>query len=152
MIKRNNMKKRWHNIFKQQLEFDKAKVEQQMEHELQMERMRIKEIEKTLYVDDLVSGGETVEKVNQLNKTSTEIFDDATFQQQKRHSNVCALDVEETQLSSPTEETFAQQQLGVRSGQTTLLGLSWDKERDVITVEIPSDKAQRQNCDWPRRI
>ena len=37
----------WHDIFKQQLEFDKTKMEQQMEHELQMERMRIEEKEKT---------------------------------------------------------------------------------------------------------
>ena len=123
-----------------------------MEHELQIERMRIKEIEKSLYVDDLVSGGETVEKVSQLNKTFIETFDDATFQIQKWHSNVRALEFEETQLSSLTEETLDQQHLGVPSGQTTLLVQSWDKERDVITVEIPSDKAQRQNRVWPKRF
>ena len=80
----------------------------------------------------MVSGGETVEKVQQLKKTSTEIFNDATFQLHKWHSNAPVLESEETQLSSSAEDTFAKQQLGVPSGQTTLLGLSWDKERDVI--------------------
>ena len=52
------------------------------------------------------------------------------------------LESKETQLSSSAEDTFAKQQLGVPSGQTTLLGLSWDKERDVIKIEIPSGKAE----------
>ena len=117
-------------------------IQQHLDKHQQQHPEVIKEISKSLYVDDLVSGGETVEKVNELKKTSKEIFSDATFQLHKWHSNVPALEVEETQLSSSAEETFAKQQLGVRSGQTTLLGLSWDKERDVIKVEIPSDKAQ----------
>ena len=103
----------------------------------------VEEIRKSLYVDDLVSRGETVEKVQQLKKTSTEIFNEATFQLHKWHSNAPALEAEETQLSSSAEDTFAKQQLGVPSGQTTLLGLSWDKERDVIKIEIPSGKAEQ---------
>ena len=110
------------------------------------------EIQKSLYVDDLVSGGETIEKVNQLKKTSVEIFNDGTFQLHKWHSNVLALEVEETHLSSSTVETFAKQQLGVRSGQTTLLDLPWDKERDVIKVEIPSDKAPPTKRGIPGKI
>ena len=117
-------------------------IQQHLDKHQQYHPEVLKEIQKNLYVDVLVSGGETVKKLNQLKKTSIEIFNDATFQLHKGHSNVPALEVKETQLSSPTEERFAKQQLWVRSGQTTLLGLSWDKERDVIAVEISSDKAQ----------
>ncbi|CAB3994749.1 Hypothetical predicted protein [Paramuricea clavata] len=48
----------------------------------------------------------------------------------------------QTPLPSSTGETFAKQQLGVKSGQSALLGLSWDKKDDVIKIEIPSGKAQ----------
>ena len=116
-------------------------IQQHLDKHQQQHPDVVKEINKSLYVDDLVSGGETVGKVRQLKKTSTDIFNDATFQLHKWHSNVPALEVEETQPSTSAEETFAKQQLGVPSGQTTLLGLPWDKERDVIKVAIPSDKA-----------
>ena len=52
------------------------------------------------------------------------------------------LEGEETQLSSSAEDMFTRQQLGVPSGQTTLLSLSRDRERDVIKIEIPSGKAK----------
>ena len=117
-------------------------IQQHLDKHQQQHPDVVEEIRKSLYVDDLVSGGETVEKVQQLKKTSTEIFNDATFQLHKWHSNAPVLESEETQLSSSAEDTFAKQQLGVPSGQTTLLGLSWDKERDVIKIEIPSGKAE----------
>ena len=117
-------------------------IQQHLDKHQQQHPDVVEEIRKSLYVDDLVSGGETVEKVQQLKKTSTEIFNDATFQLHKWHSNAPVLESEETQLSSSAEDTFAKQQLGVPSSQTTLLGLSWDKERDVIKIEIPSGKAE----------
>jgi hypothetical protein len=117
-------------------------IQQHLEKHQQRHPEVVKEISRSLYVDDLVSGGETVEKVSQLKETSKAIFNDATFQLHKWHSNIPALEAEETPQSSLTEETFAKQQLGARSGQATLLGLAWDKELDVIKVEIPQNKAQ----------
>ena len=102
----------------------------------------MKEINKSLYVDNLVSGGETIEKAQQLKETASEIFNDATFQLHKWHTNVPALEDAQTHLPSSTAETFAKQQLGVKSGQSALLGLSWDKKDDVIKIEIPSGIAQ----------
>ena len=90
----------------------------------------------------MVSGGETVERVKELKKNSAEIFNHATFHLHNCRSYAPALEVEETQLSSSTEGTFAKQQLGVPSGQATLLGLSWAKNvHDVIKIEIASRKA-----------
>ncbi|XP_028415663.1 uncharacterized protein LOC114539026 [Dendronephthya gigantea] len=93
-----------------------------------------------MYVDDLVSGGETVAKAKQLKEISTEIFEDGTFQLHKWHSNVPEL--EQTPTTSSVEDTFAKQQLGATSSPSTILGLSWDKDQDVIQVEIPAEKAQ----------
>ena len=36
------------------------------------------------------------------------------------------------------EETYAQQQLGGDSAQTTVLGLKWNKSEDTLTVSFPT--------------
>ena len=78
----------------------------------------VEEIMKSLYVEDLVSGGETVKKVKQLKKTSTGIFDDATFQLHKWLSKAPVLESEETLVNeenwppeivtSPSKESLAE--------------------------------------------
>ena len=87
-------------------------IQQHLDKHQQQHPDVVEEIRKSLYVDDLVSGGKTVEKVQQLKKTSTEIFNDATFQLHKWHSNAPVLESKETQLSLSAEDTFAKQQLG----------------------------------------
>ena len=82
-------------------------IQQHLDKHQQQHSDVVEEIMKSLYVEDLVSGGETVEKVQQLKKTSTGIFDDATFQLHKWLSKASVLESEETQLSSSAEDTFA---------------------------------------------
>ena len=48
----------------------------------------VNEIEKSLYVDDLISGGKNENEAEQLKSKSTEIFADATVSLHKWHSNV----------------------------------------------------------------
>ena len=45
------------------------------------------EIEKSLYLDDLINGGPTVEAAKQVKETSTEVFAQGGFTLQKWHSN-----------------------------------------------------------------
>ena len=49
----------------------------------------------------------------------------------------------EAENTTVTEEnqTYAKQQLGVKQGETKLLGLTWDKVQDNIQVSIPNDPA-----------
>ena len=61
-------------------------IQQHLDKHQQQHSDVVEEIRKSLYVDDLVSGGETVKKVQQLKKTSTEIFNDATFQTKRAFS------------------------------------------------------------------
>ena len=94
---------------------------------------------KSLYVDDLTSGGSTTSKTREMKIAATEIFADAAFELHKWHSNVPELASIETCLSA--EQTFTKQQLGTSSGgESSLLGIKWDKLRDVLSITTPTPK------------
>ena len=57
-----------------------------------------------------------------------------------RHSNVKEIEAENTAVTEENK-TCAKQQLGVKQGETKLLGLTWDKVQDNIQVSIPNDPA-----------
>ena len=100
----------------------------------------VQEIERDLYIDDLIWGGSTVQEASKFKDTATEIFSKAAFQLQKWHSNVNELELEELQ---GTEDSlgFAKQQLVVKAGECGLLGLKWDKTNDTLAVEFPPNPA-----------
>lgn len=100
----------------------------------------VAEIRKSMYVDDLISGKTTVKKAQLFKQEATEIFHDATFTLHKWHSN--AAELEEATTNVTGEQTFAKQQLGTASGgDSSLLGLTWNKCDDVISVVVPEEKA-----------
>ncbi|XP_015778215.1 PREDICTED: uncharacterized protein LOC107356088 [Acropora digitifera] len=110
----------------------------------------VREIEKSLYVDDLISGGPTRRaKAETIKSASMEIFAKGTFELHKWHSNVKAL---KTACSLPVseEETYAKEQL--RASRKTgasmhMLGLQWNKESDTISVNFPSERVPSQPRD-----
>jgi len=73
----------------------------------------VTELRKSLYVDDLLRGGATVEETRKLKEQAIEIFEDATFTLQTWQSNEPKLE-ESNVPSLEKEETlsFAKQQLG----------------------------------------
>lgn len=62
-------------------------IQQHLENLLSTYPDAVKEILESLYVDDLFSGGPTIEKAKQLKGEATEIFADAKFELHKWHSN-----------------------------------------------------------------
>ena len=103
----------------------------------------VKELERSLYVDDLISGGPTSEKAQQVKSTAIEIFAKGTFELHEWHSNDPVLDSTATRPAEGEEETYAKEQLGIpRKGGAFLLGLSWEKESDTIGVKFPSEKTE----------
>jgi len=62
-------------------------IQQHLENLLSRFPDAAKEILKSLYVDDLLSGGPTIEKGKQLKQEVTEIFADAKLELHKWHSN-----------------------------------------------------------------
>ena len=92
-----------------------------------------------LLVERFVFGKKVAEALC-LKKRATKIFDDATFTIHKWHSN--APELEETDTNITEEQTFAKQQLGTADGgESSILGLRWDKRADQISVTIPSEAA-----------
>jgi len=99
----------------------------------------VKEIRDGLYVDDLMTGGATVNDVSEQRTKTIEVFEDATFNLHKWHSNVSDLERKEpnshqTTTNDGEETTFAKQQLGTNQSETKLLGLPWDKSQDTLSV------------------
>ena len=99
----------------------------------------VAEVRRSLYVDDLLSAKPTVESAKELKEGAIKIFHDAKFTLHKWHSNAPELEGGEPKVE--TEDTFAKQQLGTSSDpESSLLGLSWDKQKDKVSVVIPEMK------------
>ena len=101
----------------------------------------VEEIERSLYVDDLISGGQTIQEAQRIKNTAIEIFSKADFTLHKWHSNAPELH----STVNPMEgegETYAKQQLGLPpGGECGLLGLTWDKNADTIGINFPAESA-----------
>ena len=84
----------------------------------------VREIEKSLYVDDLISGATTTNDAKLLKVEATEIFEESN-----QH---------EGEL---TDQTFAKQQLRQPdNGNFSLLGLAWNKNKDTISIPISNEE------------
>ena len=98
----------------------------------------VAEIRKDLYVDDLLSGGATVQEAEYRKHSAIEIFEDAQFTLHKWHSNFPTLEGSTDNKSS--DLTFAKQQLQpLRSSPASMLGLGWVKVRDELSVKFPTE-------------
>ena len=111
-------------------------IEQHLDHHRANDPSCVEEIEKSLYVDDLISGGNTISEARRLKDGASEIFSKAHFTLHKLHSNVPQL---ENPPSSSTEDgvTYAKEQLGIPQGkECKLLGLNWNKGTDRVAVNV----------------
>ena len=99
----------------------------------------IKEPRRSLYVDDLLTGGKTVLEARVRKEKSNEVLNDATFQLHKWHSNVEELERDGDGAGSNEEQSFAKQQFGVQPSETRMLGLKWNKVEDILTINFPQD-------------
>ena len=90
----------------------------------------VTEIERSLYVNDLIGGGTDVVEASRLKRGATDVFASAKFELHKWNSNVCELETPSTQIDEGDEsETFAKQQLEVpASVEASILGLPWHNE------------------------
>ena len=89
-------------------------------------------------MDDLISRKPTVKEAEQLKQGAIEEFEDAKFTLHKWHSNAAELEQNGTKVED--EESFAKQQLRQPGGRDgSLLGLSWDKRKDEISVAVPQE-------------
>ena len=103
----------------------------------------VAKLRKELYVDDLISGAITVHKAREVKDKATIIFQDACFTlRHKWHSNAPELEAVQSSTKDTEEATYAKQQLDAPRGtMSSMLGLPWNKERDTVSVEVPSEQA-----------
>ena len=91
----------------------------------------VEEIKKSLYVDDdVITGGETTEKVRKLKESAVAVFGEAQFELHKWHSNEPELEAS----GEPKDGKQSQSNLGVKPGETKILGLPWNKTEDTIAL------------------
>ena len=93
----------------------------------------VPEIERGLYVENLLMGDQTAEKARKIKATSTEIFGKASW-----NSNVRELEAFGAHNNKGLV-TYAKEQLGVKPGECGLLGLRWNKDSDTIAVTFPQE-------------
>ena len=97
----------------------------------------IRKIRDDMHVDDLVTGGESLQEVEKIKSDSIELFEKGGFKIHKWHSNEPNLETND--LNSEKELNFAKEHLGTKANETKILGLNWDKQRDTFRVEIPTE-------------
>ena len=101
----------------------------------------IEVIESDMYVDDLVTGGESLDEVKIIKEKSIELFKKGGFNLHKWNSNVPSL--ESKSAEGKQELTYAKQILTQDSNEIKILGLCWNKEKDNISVVKPITKEKR---------
>ena len=99
-------------------------------------------LRRSMYVDDLLTGGRTVQKVQTRREIAREILHDATFELHKWNSNIPQLE-DDASPEDHREQSYAKQQLMVKSSETKLLGLKWDKRKDTLAATFPDDEVQK---------
>ena len=116
-------------------------IQQHLENLLSTYPDAVNEIRKSLYVDDLLSGGPTIEKAKKLKGEATEIFADAKFKLDKWHSSRKELET----ACEDYEPSFAKEQLENTQarGPCKLLGVGWDKVEDTLHVCFPATPAEQ---------
>ena len=92
----------------------------------------VEKLKNNAYVDDVISGGETVEKVQKLNEES-QLLSQEGFPLHKSHSSDPQF-VE--QHSTDADQTYAKEERDTKPTETKILGMKLYKAKDTIVVDF----------------
>ena len=95
--------------------------------------IEVDEILKSLYVNDVISDGNSIPELEQLKTAMIKIFGEANFKLNKLHSNMNELEDNDAEDGL----THAKLQLGVRQNEIKIFGVLWSKATDQIAVTFP---------------
>ena len=93
----------------------------------------VEKLKNNAYVDDVISGGETVEKVQKLNEESAELLSQEGFPLHKSHSSDLQF-VE--QHSTDADQTYAKEERDTKPTETKILGMKLYKAKHTIVVDF----------------
>ena len=88
-----------------------------------------------IYVDDFVSGSNTIEEDEVIKQKSIDLFRKGGFNLHKWHSNIASLQSSNTK--SESELTYAKEKFKNTADLTKILGVPWDKNRDNWSIVVP---------------
>ena len=89
----------------------------------------VEQLHRSMYVDDLLTRGSTVEQAGAHKKAAQEILQDAKFELYKWNSNIPLLEAEDRQqLPEELEEQSYTKQVMAKPRESKVLGLKLDKE------------------------
>ena len=74
-------------------------------------------------------------------ETIINVFKDAKFTLHKWHSKAAELEI--NIASNVRQQTLPMEQMGVKNGETKLLGLKWNKSQDTLKVIFPEITAEK---------
>ena len=80
------------------------------------------ELRKSLYVDDLFTGGQTIARAADRKEKAVKVFENASFKLHKWNSNASELEHNEEPAEENDEKTYAKQQRSGDFTETTMLG------------------------------
>ena len=105
----------------------------------------IERLKDGMYVDDLVSGGESTSEVDKIKGHSVDLSQRGDFKIYKWHSNEQALETNNSVNENDLQ--FAKQQLGTKPKETKILRLLWDKREDSFITQVRNvnNYATKQN-------
>ena len=89
-----------------------------------------------MYVDDLVTRGESTSEVDKIKGDFVNLFSRGGFKLHKWDSNKQTLETNNS--VNENELNFAKQHLGVKPKETKILGLLWDKREDSFIIQVPN--------------
>ena len=101
----------------------------------------IAELKKSVYVDDVISGGDSEKQLVKFKCESIEIFKKLNFSVHNWHSTIPALedDVQPTGM-----QTYAKETLGTAPTETKMLGLLWNKAKYTLAVSFKDCKITKE--------
>ena len=109
-------------------------------------------LRKGLYVDDLLSGGLSVEQARERKSSAIEIFNDARFVLHKWGSNVTELEDTRELEEVDNDLSFAKQQVGAQPSESKVLGMPWDKKKDTLTVTFTKNETPKTKREVLRNL
>ena len=111
-------------------------LEIHLENYIVMFRELIERVKDDMYVDDLVTRGESTSEVDKIKGDSVNLFQRGGFKLHKWHSNKQVLYTNDSVIEN--ELNFAKQHLGTKPKETKILGLLWDKREDCFIIQEPT--------------
>ena len=101
-----------------------------------MYRGLIERVKDDMYVDNLVTAGESTSDVDKIKSDSVNLFQRGGFKLHKWHSNEQALETNNS--VNENELNFVKQHLGTKPKETKILGLLWEKREDSFIMQVPN--------------